>query len=151
MGNRLSSKPKHDSEGFEFGNMTPSKKGGQEYHVSHVQDTHVIPKKCDGNKNLCCLLRPQLVVRRKCQRASTAKLSQMTLPISFNYPVDCTPPRSVVLEQHTDRFPVVDAADGFGEDRRDVQYLQLRAQPPVFVLRHRVGHNHLVQSRCVDT
>ena len=58
----------------------------------------------------------------------------------------------VEIEEHADGFTVVDTPDGLREDGANIQNIQLRPQASlVFVLRHRVGYNHLVQGRGLDT
>lgn len=61
------------------------------------------------------------------------------------------PPRLVVIEKHTNRFAMVYSPDGFGEDGRDIQDVELGSQERlVLVLWDRVGHNQLVNSGCLD-
>ena len=58
---------------------------------------------------------------------------------------------SAVLEKHANALTVVYTADSLGKDRRNVENLQLRAEPAMLLLRHRVRHNNLVQGRGIDT
>lgn len=56
----------------------------------------------------------------------------------------------VVIKQDADGFTMVDAPDRLGKDGRDIQNIQLGSKKRlVLVLRHRVGHNHLVDGRCL--
>lgn len=56
-----------------------------------------------------------------------------------------------VLEKNAHGLAVVDAADGLGEDGRDVDDVELGADTPVLVLGHGVGDEHLVNGRGVDS
>ena len=55
-----------------------------------------------------------------------------------------------MLEEYAERFSVVYTTDSFGKDRCDVENFKLRTQGPMLILGDRIGHDHLVQGRCVD-
>lgn len=46
---------------------------------------------------------------------------------------------------------MVNSANSFSKDGRNVQYLQLGAQTTMLVLGNRIGHNDLVNGRCIKT
>jgi len=57
----------------------------------------------------------------------------------------------IVLEKDADGLAVVDAANGLRKDGGDVQVLKLGAESHVIPLRNRVGDDHLVDGRSVNT
>lgn len=57
---------------------------------------------------------------------------------------------SVILEQHTDTFPIMHPPNRLRKHAPNIQHLQLRTPFLMFLLRHTVRHDHLIQRAGID-